>query len=333
MLTPTTKPTGGNERTCSVIICAFSEERWDSLRTAVQTTLDQSDHTVQVVVVVDNNPQLAERANEAWSQITVVANEGARGLSGARNTGVRYATGSVIVFLDDDARPESGWLTELLAPYDDPRVVGTGGATLPLWASAQPSWFPQEFLWTVGCSYLGLSTSPAPTRNPIGANMSFRREVFEQVGEFTAQIGRISSIPRVSCDETEFSIRVADAIPEALIMHAPSARVAHLVPANRATWSFFRSRCWTEGRSKALVAETVGSEGALSSERAYTRSVLPRGIARGVWDAMRGDLSGLLRAGAIVVGLGITSTAYMKGRFLTLARSARWMRRRLPVRP
>jgi GT2 family glycosyltransferase len=296
------------------------------LCSAVQTTLDQADQTTQVVVVVDNNPELERRVAQTWSDITVVANEGARGLSGGRNTGVRYATGSVIVFLDDDARPQPGWLDALLEPYDDPRVVGTGGPLRPRWAATPPSWLPSEFLWTVGCSYTGVCTTPAPIRNPIGANMSFRREVFDQVGEFTAQIGRISSTPRVSCDETEYSIRVADAMPGALIMHAPDACVEHWVPANRATWSFFRSRCWTEGRSKALVADAVGSEGALASERSYTTSVLPRGMMTGLGDALAGDLSGLLRAGAIVTGLAITAAAYLGGR-AALA-PTRWSTRR-----
>ncbi len=84
----------------------------------------------------------------------------------------------------------------------------------------------------------------------------------------------------------------------------PEARVRHLVPEGRTTWRYFRSRCWSEGLSKAVMTGRVGSDDGLASERAYVTKTLPSGVAHGVADALRGRPEGLRRAGAIIAGLG-----------------------------
>jgi len=58
--------------------------------------------------------------------VVAVENTEERGLSGARNTGVRAARGEVIAFLDDDAEAEPGWLEYRVARYRDGRVLGVG---------------------------------------------------------------------------------------------------------------------------------------------------------------------------------------------------------------
>jgi hypothetical protein len=94
----------------------------------------------------------------------------------------------------------------------------------------------------------------------------------------------------------------------------PAARVEHAVPAERLSWGYFRSRCWAEGLSKALVTEEVGSTDALSSEWMYTLRTLPTGVVRGLSDGVRGDHTGYLRAGAIIGGFLVTAAGYLRGR-------------------
>jgi hypothetical protein len=173
---------------------------------------------------------------------------------------------------------------------------------------------PSEFLWVVGCSYRGLPTVPAVVRNPIGANMSFRRHVLE-TGGFRAGVGRVGTVP-MGCEETELAIRATRQQPEGHIVHLPRARVRHHVPAQRARWRYFASRCWAEGRSKAIVAALAGAESGLASERDYVRRTLPAAVVRGLRDAAHGDLFGLGRACAVLVGLALTASGYARGRIL-----------------
>lgn len=264
-------------------------------------------------MVVDNNAELLDRARRELRGAVVVANDGRQGLSGARNTGVARSTGDVIVFLDDDAVPADGWLDRLLANYYDPEVMGVGGGADPVWPDERPRWFPAEFEWVVGCSWTGLPQEVSPIRNLIGCNMSFRREAFDVAGGFREDIGRVGTRP-LGCEETELCIRLRQRRPATTLLYDPAARVNHRVSPDRTRWRYFASRCYSEGLSKALVTDSVGSRDGLAAERAHTLKVLPRGVWRGVTDVGRGDPAGLGRAAAIVAGLAYTSVGYLRGR-------------------
>jgi GT2 family glycosyltransferase len=295
----------------SVVICAYTEARWDDLCAAVASVHAQTAAPLEILVVVDHNEALLARAR-ATLDARVIANHETRGLSGARNSGVVAACGSVIAFLDDDAVAHDDWLEHLIAAYADGTIIGVGGPADAVWDAGRPAHFPSEFDWVVGCTYRGTPEARAPVRNPVGANMSLRRAVFEEVGGFRSGIGRVGAVP-VGCEETELCIRAGRRWPEGRILYEPRARVGHRVPAERTGWRYFRSRCFAEGRSKALVATLAGAEAALASERSYTARTLPAGIVRGVRDATRGDLAGIGRALLIVAGLAVTTTGYLAG--------------------
>ena len=183
------------------------------------------------MVVVDHNPALGQRLAAQYPDIEVIASKFERGLSGARNTGIDQAKGNVVVFLDDDAYADPCWLQSLLACYDDESVLGAGGLVLPDWSPAgPPGWLPEEFLWVVGCSYRGLPETKAEVRNPVGANMSFRRTAFGTAGYFDSSVGRNAKVTRpMGCEETEFSIRLRQMRPDGRIIYEPRAVVYHHV--------------------------------------------------------------------------------------------------------
>lgn len=303
----------------AVIVCAFDDRRWADLRSAIDSLSRQSRAVDELIVVIDHNPALLRRARAELQHARVVANHHARGLSGARNTGVETATSDVVVFIDDDAVAERNWLQTLLSRYRDPRVMAVGGAVVPCWDAGRPRGFPEEFDWVVGCSYRGLPVTEGPVRNLIGANMSFRREVLERVGGFSDGIGRIGRKP-VGCEETELCIRAGDAFPDALILYDPAARVAHRVPPTRASWRYFCARCFSEGLSKALVTRATGANRGLSSERSYATRTLPFAIARGLRTALSGDPAGIVRVAALMAGLWITTLGFLVGSAKSAAR-------------
>jgi glycosyltransferase involved in cell wall biosynthesis len=303
----------GDRPDVSVVICAYTEARWDPLVAAVEALVQQTCPPREVIVVVDHNEALLVRAGSALSTARVVPNEDRSGLSGARNTGVRHATGRIVAFLDDDARPDPVWLETLAAAFDDLAVVGAGGLAMPEWVDGpRPRWLPPEMYWVVGCSYVGLPTGVAEIRNPIGANMAFRRELLRDAGGFLEGMGRVGTVP-LGCEETELAIRIRR-MTGGVVLHVPAARVSHRVTASRVTWRYFLSRCWSEGLSKALVARQAGPDVALASERAYAARTLPLGLARALRDVARGDAGGLGRAAAIAAGLIVTTTGYVRGR-------------------
>jgi len=291
----------------SVVICAYTLERWELLTRAVESVVAE-DVADQLIVVIDHNDELLERSLATWPDASVIANAGDRGLSDARNTGVEIARSELIAFLDDDAAGEPGWLTNLCNPFNDESVGLTAGRVLPEWAEGQPTWFPDEFMWVVGCSYAGQPTIPIVIRNPIGASMAVRRAVFAEVGLFHAGVGRVGRNTG-GCEETELAIRARRA--GWTTYSAPSSVVRHHVPPERHEFRYFARRCWSEGRAKAMVATLAGGSDALEAERSYVTKALPGGVAQHLIGNRSSRVRGTL---AIATGLGVTAAGYLSAR-------------------
>src|ERR1700749_1859486 len=168
----------------TVVICCYTERRWEQTCAAVKSVLGQDPEPAQLLLVVDSNPDMAARAQRELTGVTVLENDGPPGLSGARNTGLEAATQPITAFLDDDAEARPGWIAALIEPYDRDNVVATGGGVQRVGPELPPPWMPPEFYWVVGCSYLGLPESVSEVRNPIGANMSMLTRAAVDAGGF-----------------------------------------------------------------------------------------------------------------------------------------------------
>jgi len=312
--------------TVSVVICAHTEERWEVTLKAVASVQSQQPAPHQIILVVDHNLKLQTRLAERLSDdVRVVPNDNERGLSGARNMGVALATGDIVAFLDDDAVAHAGWLAGLTRSYADPDVIGVGGRAEPGWDVRRPAWWPGEFDWIVGCTYTGMERGVV--RNMLGCNASFRRDLFA-IGGFSSGIGRSASDRRpMGGEETEFCIRAAKARPGGVFVYDDQAVITHHVPLARQSFSYFRSRCLAEGRSKAKVTESVGFRAGLATERRYSSVTLPAGVLRGLRRGAHGDWAGLLSAGAIIVGLMYTTLGFGFGLLRQIARRRRGHRR------
>lgn len=297
----------------SVIICAFTEKRWEALKEAIESVGLQTLPVRDLIVVIDHNQPMFERAHKAFPNAIVIENSRSRGLSGARNSGIAAAHGNWVAFLDDDAVARPDWLERLHTYFKNPQVMGVGGSVIPRWLSKQPAWFPEEFYWVVGCSYRGLPETSTTVRNLYGGCTCIRMEVFETVGGFRDGIGRVGTVPK-GCEETELCIRAKQHWPEKSFIYEPGATIQHLIPAERTRWGYFRARCYAEGCSKAEISQFIGAKDGLSTERSYTLRTLPQGVLAGVKDfVFRRDAMGLARAFTIVAGLLITSTGFVIG--------------------
>ncbi|MFF0891092.1 glycosyltransferase [Streptomyces sp. NPDC003456] len=301
----------------SVVICAYTEDRWEDILAAVSSVRVQSRPARETLLVVDHNASLRDRLEREYKdagEVRVLANAGPRGLSAGRNTGIAAARGEIVAFLDDDAVAQRDWLRYFAEAYADPRVAAVGGRTVPVWASGRrPHWFPEEFDWVVGCTYRGLPPGRVRVRNVLGGNASFRRSAFDAAGGFATGIGRDGDKRPLGCEETELCIRLSRARPDAVLLIDDRAVIHHRVPEAREHFRYFRTRTYAEGLSKALVARSVGADKGLESERRYATRVLPAGVARGLRDAVLARPGGAGRAGAIVAGVLTAAGGYLVG--------------------
>src|ERR1700728_1086919 len=103
--------------TASVVICAYTTDRWPVLMESVASARAQTHQPAEVILVIDHNEELSRLASAQLHGVTVVSNERHPGIAGARNAGCEVASGSVLAFLDDDAIAEPEWLERLIGHY------------------------------------------------------------------------------------------------------------------------------------------------------------------------------------------------------------------------
>lgn len=298
---------------CSVIICAHTMDRWPDICEAVRSVQVQETPAREIVLVIDHNRRLLDRCRESFPGVNVIENREAKGLSGSRNSGVWASTGDIVAFLDDDAVADPRWITIMAPLFENPSICGVGAAAEARWIGAKSQWFPDEFLWVVGCAYRGLE--PGAVRNGLGCAMGLRRSVFDSIGGFDSRLGRNGSRLPISCEETEFSLRATRANPGAKLVYTSDAVTEHKVPAERLTFGYFVLRCFAEGVSKARLAQIAGAN-SLAVERSYVLRTLSAGCARGVADGViRLDAWAVARSVVILVGLSSTVLGYAWERF------------------
>jgi hypothetical protein len=218
-----------------------------------------------------------------------------------------------VAFLDDDAVPRPGWLAGLCAPLGSAGVAGVGGHVSADWAEDRPDWFPPEFDWVVGCSYRGQVVGEA--RNPIGANMAFRRTALVDAGGFRPGLGRVGTIP-LGCEETELGLRVRRLGMGSCVI-VEDAAVDHHVPAGRCERRYFVRRCFAEGVSKAIVRRWSAGAPALGAERDHVRLLAGR-AASSVGDAVAArSLDPLDQALMIAAGTAAAAAGFLTGALRT----------------
>jgi glucosyl-dolichyl phosphate glucuronosyltransferase len=294
--------------TVSVIIPTYTKVRWGWLEEAVASVKAQTVPALEIIVVVDHNPELLDEIKQGFPGVIAVPNIGGRGVSGARNSGVKASRGEVVAFLDDDSIARPDWLQTLLRHILQPNVVGVGCYSDGLWETPCPSWFPGEFGWTIGVSYSGLPGEPTVVRNVWTSAMLVWRSAFELVDGFREDFGKIGnkSLP----EDTDLCLRIASAKENGVWMWDPEKVMWHRVPAGRATFRYLMSRCFLQGWGKAAMARMDGFGESTWVERTYAMRILPAGVGRGLVDALRGDISGLGRSGAIVAAFTVTVAGY-----------------------
>lgn len=295
--------------TYSVVICAYTLDRWDLLKESVASAEGQLVRPNEILVCIDHNPELSALAQQAWSSnpvVRVIDNRFPGRLGSARNSAMEVVVGDVVAFLDDDARADSDWLTRLEAIYShSPDVQAVGGGPKPRYEVPRPSWFPFEFDWVFGCAYRGLPSERAATGRLIGASMSARRRAILKVGGFYSD----------NHDDMDLSHRLIAEFGHESVVYDPSIQVSHFVTRERLTWSYFWRRCFYVNRGKVLAVSDLENAGNLNADLAFVRQAVLVALPEYVGDRSRG---GWGRAGALLTGVALAGFGNLAGRLSLL---------------
>ncbi len=180
-----------------------------------------------------------------------------QGKSYALNAGIREACGDILAFMDDDVTVDPMWLQDLSSPLHDGQWAGSGGRILPVSGFVPPRWLaldgPCNLLGAL-CAYCNPGDMPGELKQaPYGANMAFRKEMFDRYGHFRTDLGpRPGSEMR--SEDTEFGRRLMSGGER--LRYVPSAIVYHEVPEYRVRKEYFLTWWFDFGRGSVRETET-----------------------------------------------------------------------------
>ena len=214
----------GTRPTVSVIIAAFSSERWDPCAEAVASVAAQTSPALETIVVIDHNPALLTRARRELAAV-VIPNAGARGASGARNTGVAHSRGDVLAFLDDDARGHEQLARPAAPPFRRPRRGGPAAGSTRCGPPPGRAGSPASSAGQSACPTPACRSGPPAVRNVWAGNMAVRRAAFEAAGGFREDFGKVGASSRP--EDTDLCMRVNGGA----WLYDPDCVAGHRVPA------------------------------------------------------------------------------------------------------
>jgi GT2 family glycosyltransferase len=161
----------------SVVVCAHNEQR--TLRACLESLSALRYPNCEVIVVDDGSTDGTRAIAEAFPGFKLISHEN-RGLSEARNSGVRVAEGEIVAFTDGDCEVDPDWLTFLVRRLLSQDFVGVGGPNLP---PREESWIPEVVARCPGGPSHVLLTDREAEHVP-GCNMAFRRDALLEIGLF-----------------------------------------------------------------------------------------------------------------------------------------------------
>ena len=298
----------------SVVLCEHATDRYEHCREAAESVLAQTHDEVELVLVADGNEDVCAAFDRDYGDredVVVHCNEDNVGLLESRNNGARAATGDVVAFIDDDAVADEDWVAELVAVYEDRDVPAVGGRMTPIWVAGKPSFLPDEFYWLIGVTHRGFADGPGEVRNTNGSNISFRRQVFLDLGGFETDIGGRQGDKNLQGGETELGARLQREYGHG-VYYAPDARVGHKVFAYRTDPRWLLDRAFWQGYSKRAMGALL--PGSTDEETAFLGDLLGRHAPRRLRELLRApSLPALLQFVMLFVFTGVVGLGYLYG--------------------
>jgi glycosyltransferase involved in cell wall biosynthesis len=246
----------------TIIIPTYKHDnRLNDLSKLIQTLLVTSNNKyIEEILIIDNGNSLIINSDDSkfltHKKIRII-DEPQIGLSYARNAGVINTKTNIIAFLDDDVIVSEFWAKNIIRGYSrNNDVFCVGGPVLvnDKENKKYPAWFSDYFLrFILPPHFPKQSGNIQPPYYLIGANISFKKEIFEKFGLFDPTLGR-KGLNLLSNEDIEFLTR----IPPNQIWYEPGAIVSEKIKEKRLTKMFMMRRLFWQGISDYIMVKKGG---------------------------------------------------------------------------
>jgi glycosyltransferase involved in cell wall biosynthesis len=182
----------------SVIICTYNRCR--DLKNVLDSLLRQEDdYLIYEIIIADNNSSdwtkevLLEYAPKFSGKLKYIL-ERRQGKSYTANRAIGMAKGNVICMTDDDVILHDQWVSNIVKCFDAHNCDGVGGRVLPVFPKKTAQWVKDYasklsgsvVIYDHGDKICEFKGDAFPF---IGANLAFKREVFQEAGFFRTDLG------------------------------------------------------------------------------------------------------------------------------------------------
>lgn len=240
----------------SAVICSYNRGRF--IIDAVESIFNQQyDRSKYEVIVVDNNS--SDNTLSLLSEYQALhpdyhfrfVTETNQGVAFARNRCAREAKGEIVAYLDDDSKAQPGWLQMITDFFDThPEAYSIGGKITPYFLTGIPDWYSKYFFGLVGRFDQGSEVKQLTgQRYPCGANMAFRKLVFDEVGYFNTALGR-SGAGLLANEEKDIYMRILKQGHK--VYYLPDVEVLHAVESNKFDKDYVRRHSMGIGGGERL---------------------------------------------------------------------------------
>lgn len=228
----------------SVIICTYN--RIELLPYCFNSILNQSYSENDVEYILINNNSTDSTKEYVLSFLQEHQDLGLRyveefdqGLSNARNRGIREAKGKWVAFIDDDAIMYDNYVQEVINVIDsNPSFIAFGGKIIVHFLGNPPKWQNPYVNSLFGYFDKGDSSFKFKSNSyPRGSNMIFKKLVFDDIGFFDPNLGRLKKNLGGN-EEKDLFYRIFKA--GYTVMYLPNLVIKHIAPPERTTKSFVR---------------------------------------------------------------------------------------------
>ncbi|HTM65614.1 MAG TPA: glycosyltransferase [Flavipsychrobacter sp.] len=240
----------------SAVICSYNRARFiiDAVESIFKQDYDKSKYEL---IVVDNNSTdntlelLAQYKNNHPDYYFRFVTEKNQGVAYTRNRCAQEAEGEIIAYLDDDSKAQPGWLQRIENFFDQhPEVYSIGGKITPYFLTTIPAWYSKYFFGLVGRFDQGSEVKQLEgQRYPCGANMAFRKKVFEEIGYFNTALGR-SGNGLLANEEKDIYMRILKYGKQ--VYYLPEVEVLHAVETNKFDKDYVRRHSMGIGGGERL---------------------------------------------------------------------------------
>ena len=180
----------------SVIVCTLNGAA------TIGETLDAIERLeypdIEAIVIDDGSTDATAELVAAHPRVRLIRTPN-RGLSAARNSGLRAATGELVAYLDDDAYPDPHWLDYVVLALRDGTHAGVGGPNLPV----PDDGLVAESVANAPGGPVHVLLSDSVAEHIPGCNMVFRRDRLLAIGGFDEQF-------RVAGDDVDVCWRLQE---------------------------------------------------------------------------------------------------------------------------